>query len=40
MDTKALVKAFLDLFFDFLALVGVDEAKLAEIEETLAKFDK
>lgn len=40
MDTKALVQAFLDLLFDFLALVGVDAEKLAEIEETLAKFDK
>ncbi len=40
MDAKAIVKAFLDLFMDFLALVGVDAEVIAEIEETLASFDK
>ncbi len=39
-EIKALVAAFIDLFTDFLALVGVDAEVLAEIEETLNSFNK
>ncbi len=40
MAAKEIVKAFLGLFMDLLALLGVDAEVIAEIEETLASFDK
>ncbi len=39
-NVKSLVSACIELFIDFLKLVGVEDDVITEIEETLNSFNK